>query len=244
MAQTRQDQSEDTRIIFLIHIVENDVEFLLLLGQQFERVTGSDRDLFADSRPLEIAAGLLSFLRIPVGIGHAAIFAHRTRPPDGGIADRGPQLKYRSGFGDHRQLVQYAGDRRPDDRDFVPDGLGLHLGQDFVPRRKQGVEIFIDRIARDVMVEPFGACVSWRQTDSSWWIGRVVLPGARNLSGGVEGAAMSCATPPHMANSRSRHARFQRHDFDARYQLLQRARRADEQRKRAEVHGDNSFRLQ
>ena len=58
-AQARCYQPQHARIIFFVHIVEDDVEFLLLLGEEFQSVAGMKRDAVGNSGPIEIAAGAL-----------------------------------------------------------------------------------------------------------------------------------------------------------------------------------------
>ena len=86
LANARGYQPEDTRIIFFVDVVEDDVELLLLLREQFQRVTGEDFYFFADPGPLEVLARLLGILWIAIGVENLAV--GRQAPPTRSLSSR------------------------------------------------------------------------------------------------------------------------------------------------------------
>src|SRR5215469_18198269 len=87
LAQFGDCEPQYPRIVFLVDVIEDDVKFLLLLGEQLQRVAGADRDAIGHPGTLKVALGLLGVARIAVGVVDASVVAHGTRPPDGRITD-------------------------------------------------------------------------------------------------------------------------------------------------------------
>src|SRR5439155_2683009 len=103
---------EDARIVFFVDVVEDDVELLFLLGEKLECVANLYRDAISDTSSLEVAAGLLSVLGVPVGVDHTAALSQSAGPPNGRVADGGAHLEYLSSITDQRKLMQNTPNRR------------------------------------------------------------------------------------------------------------------------------------
>src|SRR5207249_11549968 len=87
-AQPENGDAKDTRIIFLIDIVENNVELLHFFRQQFERVSGFQRDAVADLGPLKILPSTRGVIRVAVGVNYLAALGDGASPPDGRVPNR------------------------------------------------------------------------------------------------------------------------------------------------------------
>src|SRR5580658_32987 len=110
LAQTRQSESEHARIVFLVNVVENDVELLLVFGKKLQSITGRQIDSRYDSRLLEISAGFLGILSIAVGVEHQPASAHRSCPPDSRVSNGGAHLENCFRANHECQLMQNAAD--------------------------------------------------------------------------------------------------------------------------------------
>src|SRR5207244_10666234 len=64
------NQSQDAWIVFLINVIEDDIEFLLLLRKQLDRVPNVNLDAVGNSSTLKVAPRFLGILGIAVGVVH------------------------------------------------------------------------------------------------------------------------------------------------------------------------------
>ncbi|HKH97676.1 MAG TPA: hypothetical protein VJ999_01100 [Candidatus Sulfotelmatobacter sp.] len=145
LAQARGYQAQHAGIIFLVHVVEDDVELLFVLGEELQRVAGVEGDAAGDAGAGKVAAGALGILPVAIGIDDAAFLSHGLGPPDGGVPNGRSQFKHRAGIDHEGQLLEHAGHRRADDGHAVLGGIVLHLGQHLVAPGQQGVEVVIHR---------------------------------------------------------------------------------------------------
>ena len=165
LAKLRNGESKHARIVLFVDIVEDDIEFLLLLREQFEGVADSDSDAVGDSGPFEVFASLLGILGIAIGVDDAAVLAHSTGPPNGGITNSGAHFENILGAHDHSQLVEDASDRRTDDRYFAPCSFRFHFCENFISRRKHGVKIIFDGVHGYAADAPVGVLILfWQRT--------------------------------------------------------------------------------
>src|SRR5207253_9245596 len=84
----------DARIVFFVHVVENDVELLFLLGEKLECVANFYGDAISDSCSLEVATRLLGVLGVTIGVDHTTALAQGMSPPNGRVADGRAHLEY------------------------------------------------------------------------------------------------------------------------------------------------------
>src|SRR5581483_3086993 len=160
-AQARHGHTEYAGIVFLVHVVENNVHFRFLFGKQFECVAHQDLHAVADPGAVEIATGLLGIAGIAVGVEDATSFAQGARPPDGGITDGRAHLEHSTSLANPGDLVEEAADSRTYNG-YVPlCGLGLHFRQHGIAGRQNGVEVMFDVRVRDPAHGPGRAtCIS------------------------------------------------------------------------------------
>src|SRR5439155_3884315 len=162
-AQLGNRDSKYSWIVFFVDVVENNVEFLLLLREQFEGVADSDSDAVGDSGPFEVFASLLGILGVAIGVDDPAVLAHSTGPPNGGITNSGAHFENILGAHDHSQLVEDASDRRTDDRYFAPCSFRFHFCENFISRRKHGVKIIFDGVHGYAAHAPVGVLILFCQ---------------------------------------------------------------------------------
>src|ERR1019366_10376042 len=108
------------------------------------RVAHANRDALADAGTIEVAAGLFGAFGVAVGVDDASAFAHRARPPDGGIAYGRAHFEELLRAADGGQLIKHASDGGADDGHIVFAGVSFHLGENFVARRQHRVQVVFD----------------------------------------------------------------------------------------------------
>ena len=86
--EPRNGELQHARIVFLIHIVKDDVQRSGLFFRQYlQRIAHPHVDSPGNPGFVEIPARLFGILKTAVGVDDASRVAYSHRPPDGGVSD-------------------------------------------------------------------------------------------------------------------------------------------------------------